>query len=97
MDGNPLKIMPLEKLFGMGMVIGFCFCLIPQIYTTYKTKTVDGLSVHMILLATFGTLCSIGYSSQIGFPIWNILKDVSSLSFSVALLGLYWKYRKPKN
>lgn len=82
------------ELFGIGMVFGFCGCFLPQIYKSFVTKNVEGVSVHMILLSLMGTLCSLGYSVCTTINIWNMVKDLACLSFTGILLFIYYKYKK---
>lgn len=84
----------IKDILGIGMVIGFCGCFVPQIFKTFKSKSVDGLSQGMVLLALLGNICSLLYQFQTEVLFWNLTKDIVSLIFSVLLLIIYRIYKK---
>jgi uncharacterized protein with PQ loop repeat len=84
----------MKTLTGTLMAFCFVFCLIPQIYKIYKTKSVGDLSKAMIILGALGTIFNLIYNQLNGMYTWSLIKDVLSLFFSFWLLFLCMKYRK---
>jgi len=71
----------------------------PQVYTTFKTKDVEGLSISFLLLNTFVCICWIIYG--IGFLLENdyfnsgtiLIANTFVLFSTISLICAYKKYK----
>lgn len=71
----------------------FVSCYIPQIIKTYKSKTVDGLSIWLLAISFVANIVALAYATLIHQPPLQI-KYILSLVFVGVCLYLYWKVRK---
>ena len=61
-------------------------CLVPQVYTTYKTKTVEGLSLFFLILQILSSICYVIYGLyEHTLPI--IISNGSTILFSIILIS----------
>ena len=70
-------------------------CLVPQVYTTYKTKTVEGLSLYFVILQILSSICYVVYGLyEQTLPI--IISNGATIFFSIILITLYCRYKEFK-
>lgn len=68
-------------------------CMIPQVYTTYKTENVEGLSIYFIVLQILSSICYIIYSIyEKTLPV--VISNCATVLLSLILIFLYYKYNK---
>lgn len=79
-------------------IVGYVGCfflsifLVPQVYTTWTTQNVEGLSPHFLGTSMVANVLMIYYGVSIrAIPV--IIANGSVLLNSVILLGLYVRYR----
>jgi len=80
------------EIFGWLATIAFGICYWPQIYHSYKTKSVGDISIASWLLQLGGYFLGIFYG------VWLkqnalIFGYLHGFLCSVIFLSLYWKYR----
>lgn len=82
-----------ETVFGILGAVFLSALLIPQIYLTFKTKNVDGLSIIMLILQF---LLNINYLSYgiITDDIYLIIANCIATVLSIILLILWFVYKK---
>lgn len=68
-------------------------CMIPQVYTTFKTQNIEGLSLYFILLQMLSTIFSglYGYYDNYSIPV--IISNSTCFFLSTILLIMYYKYK----
>lgn len=78
-----------------GILLGMCY--LPQIYKTYKTKNVDGMSLAFWVLLNLALLCLVANSIKVyaltggwGYMVTEIFNE--SLAF--VMLVMVFKYKK---
>ena len=81
------------ELIGSGAAILTMFGFVPQIIKIQKTKSVEDVSLHMLLQFALGMLLWLLYGLHIQDNILIVANAVSFLSLIVAI-GLFLKYRK---
>lgn len=68
-------------------------CYIPQIYETYTTKTVEGVSVVQWIILAIGFSFSITYAVCI--KAWPIVAGNSwGFLCSLIIIAMYYKYKR---
>ena len=72
-----------------------CIQLFPQLYKTYKTKSVKDLSFYSLLLILTTNILWLLHGYFI-FDISLIIAGVVSMIINIALLTLYLLYRKKR-
>ena len=73
-----------------------CIQLFPQLYKTYKTKSVKDLSFYSLLLILTTNILWLLHGYFI-FDISLIIAGIVSMIINIALLTLYLLYRKNRN
>jgi len=68
-------------------------CYLPQFIKTLRTKEVDDLSIKYYLLLGTGLTFYLIYSI-IRRDLVYFISNVSSLTQTIIMLGLIWRYRK---
>lgn len=71
------------------------FGFVPQIIKIRKTKSVEDVSLFMLIQFAFGMLLWLLYGIHIQDPILIIANAVSFISLTIAI-GLFFKYRENK-
>tara|TARA_Y100000590_G_C15707005_1_gene1009003 strand:- start:317 stop:673 length:357 start_codon:yes stop_codon:yes gene_type:complete len=67
------------------------FCMLPQVYKTYKTKNVEGLSISFIILQILSSVCYIIYAMyEKTLPI--MISNCATVFLSLILIILYYRY-----
>lgn len=65
--------------------------LIPQLYRTWTTKSVEDLSLYTLCLFIITTCLWLAHGIYIDDPSL-IISGFINLTVNLTLLGLYWKY-----
>jgi MtN3 and saliva related transmembrane protein len=81
------------ELVGWGAAILTMFGFVPQILKIYRTKSVEDVSLFMLLQFCLGIFLWLLYGLHIQDDILIASNSVSFVTL-VAAVGLYWKYRK---
>jgi len=81
------------ELLGWITTLTFSMCYLPQLYRSWKRKSVGDVSVWSWIIQTFG------YSIGLRYGIWLkqgplIFGYIEGLLCSIVFLIMYWKYRK---
>ena len=71
-------------------------CGLPQVWTTYRTKTVKGLSLAMLLTWHFGGLFMLIYICVVAPALPVIVNYALNAVSTTSLLVMYWMYRNNK-
>ena len=90
-----MNIEILIGYIGSGLIT---ICLVPQVYTTYKTKTVEGLSISFLILQILSSICYVIYGLyEQTLPI--IISNGATILFSIILIIFYCRYKefRPKS
>jgi len=79
----------------IGIIAGMCVAIpsIPQIWRTYKTKNVKGLSLQMFCIRLTGGVGFAVYGRYLGSLTMIIFNGISALC-SLTMILLILKYRK---
>jgi len=80
--------MQLAGTLGWTATILFTICYIPQIFKTYRTKTVDGLSFRLLFISFLANIIALWYATLIEQPPLQI-KYVLAIVFVGACIYLY--------
>ena len=80
------------ELIGSGAALLTMFGFVPQIIKIQKTKSVEDVSLHMLLQFALGIFLWLLYGIHIKDSILIIANAVSFLSLVLAI-GLFFKYR----
>ncbi len=80
------------ELVGSGAALLTMFGFVPQIIKIQKTKSVEDVSLHMLLQFALGIFLWLLYGIHIRDSILVIANAVSFFSLVVAI-GLFFKYR----
>ena len=82
----------LQIYVGAAASVGTALLYVPQLYTTYRTKTVEGLSLNHILYSLI--VCFVWLWYGIMVDDWPIIAAQISLGVQLFILcGFYSKYR----
>ncbi len=84
--------MDLVKL--LGLFAGFCttIAVTPQLYKTWKTKSVDDISIKMFTVLTLGLILWTVYGViKSDFPI--IITNGISTTFNLIMIYFYFIYK----
>jgi len=84
----------LKDFFGMVMASCFIICYIPQIYKTFKTQSVQDLSLLYIIISMIGYISGIMYLvlSQ-SFILFLVLNYSLGLIMTIFLMVAYYKFK----
>lgn len=80
--------MKLSSILGWIATILFTACYIPQIIKTYKSKTVEGLSLWLLLISFVANIVALYYATLIHQKPLQI-KYVAGLLFLSLTIGMY--------
>jgi MtN3 and saliva related transmembrane protein len=80
------------ELIGSGAALLTMFGFVPQIIKIQKTKSVEDVSLHMLLQFTLGMLLWLLYGIHIQDSILIVANAVSFISLVIAI-GLFFKYK----
>jgi len=80
------------ELIGSGAALLTMFGFVPQIIKIQKTKSVEDVSLHMLLQFALGMLLWLLYGIHINDGILIVANAVSFISLAVAI-GLFFRYR----
>ncbi len=83
----------MQYLFGIIGIILIQGSYLPQIWRTYQTKDVKGLSGKFILMVFLGCASYLGYAIQIRDPIY-IIANSMSMVLTACLLFMIRRYKK---
>lgn len=84
------------ELIGSGAALLTMFGFVPQIIKIKKTKSVEDVSLLMLLQFALGMLLWLLYGLHIRDNILIIANAVSFISLAIAI-GLFFKYRSNKS
>jgi len=82
------------ELIGSGAALLTMFGFVPQIIKIQKTKSVEDVSLHMLLQFALGMLLWLLYGIHINDGILIVANAVSFASLAVAI-GLFFRYKSP--
>lgn len=81
------------QLLGWLTTLAFSVCYWPQLYRSFKRKSVGDVSVITWILQAVGYALGISYGLWLGqMPL--IFGYIHGLICSLIWLGMYWRYRK---
>lgn len=80
------------ELIGSGAALLTMFGFVPQIIKIRKTKSVEDVSLHMLLQFALGMLLWLLYGIHIQDRILIVANAVSFISLVIAI-GLFFKYK----
>ena len=80
------------ELIGSGAALLTMFGFVPQIIKIQKTKSVEDVSLHMLLQFALGMLLWLLYGIHIQDRILIVANAVSFISLVIAI-GLFFKYK----
>ena len=83
------------ELIGSGAAILTMFGFVPQIIKIYKTKSVEDVSLVMLLQFSLGMLLWLLYGLHLEDNILIVANAVSFFSLVIAI-GLFLKYRRDR-
>jgi MtN3 and saliva related transmembrane protein len=83
------------ELIGSGAAILTMFGFVPQIIKIYRTKSVEDVSLIMLLQFSLGMLLWLLYGLHLKDNILIVANAVSFFSLTIAI-GLFLKYRKKR-
>lgn len=86
------KIAHVAGLIGMVLTTVY---LVPQIFTTYKTKTIKGLSHDFLLLMLFTSITWCVYAYELN-AFYKLFSNIISIIFVIVLLIMYHCYKHNK-
>lgn len=82
--------MTLDQILGWIATILFSVLLVPQIIKTWRTQTVEGVSLALFVLYLISNVIALAYALLIDeAPL--IIKYVIAIATSVLYLWLYWR------
>jgi uncharacterized protein with PQ loop repeat len=83
-----------EFLLGIIYNAAFISCYWPQIIKSWKTKSVEDVSLHLFTLSIIGYISAIGYTLlRVGFDFFWLLNYCVSLFSAVFMVVIYYKYK----
>jgi MtN3 and saliva related transmembrane protein len=80
------------ELIGSGAALLTMFGFVPQIIKIRKTKSVEDVSLHMLLQFALGMLLWLLYGIHIRNSILIVANAISFVSLVIAI-GLFFKYK----
>ena len=80
----------LFGIIGMTLIQG---SYLPQLWKTYKTKDVTGLSGKFMLMVFLGCAAYLVYAISIQDPVY-IISNAISMILTACLLFMIWRYRR---
>ena len=80
------------ELIGSGAALLTMFGFVPPIIKTRKTKSVEDVSLHMLLQFALGMLLWLLYGIHIRNSILIVANAISFVSLVIAI-GLFFKYK----
>ncbi len=80
--------MTFTAILGWSATALFTICYIPQIMKTLKTKTVEGLSLALLLIQFLANIIALWYATRISQPPLQI-KYILGLVFLLICIGAY--------
>ena len=84
--------MPLLDLFGYFAAVLTTVSFIPQVWHTFRTRDVRGISLSMYSVFTLGVACWLGYGLMLrAWPI--VVANVITLILAGTILGMKLRYR----
>ncbi|WP_210543549.1 SemiSWEET transporter [Rhodoferax sp. PAMC 29310] len=84
--------MPLLDLFGYFAAVLTTVSFIPQVWHTFRTRDVRGISLSMYSVFTLGVACWLGYGLMLrAWPI--VVANVITLILASTILGMKLRYR----
>lgn len=87
--------MPIQDLIGAAAATLTTLSFLPQVWHTYRTRDVSGISLGMYSVFTTGVALWLVYGLFLGaWPV--IAANALTLAFAVGILGMKLRY-KPTN
>jgi MtN3 and saliva related transmembrane protein len=84
--------MPLIDLFGYFAAILTTVSFIPQVWHTFRTRDVRGISLTMYSVFTLGVACWLGYGLMLrAWPI--VVANLITLILASTILAMKLRYR----
>ena len=80
----------------LGFIYNFCFvsCYWPQIIKSWRTKSVEDVSVSLFIISVIGYIAAAGYAiSKFGFDFWLLFNYTFSGISAIIMVMIYCKYR----
>lgn len=93
--GNTYMTTLLENTLGVIYNICFIGCFWPQIYKSIKSKSVEDISIILCYMSIVGYAAALGYAMlKFGFDYWLCINYILSGISVMAMLAVYYKYKK---
>lgn len=84
--------MPLLDLFGYFAAVLTTVSFIPQVWHTFRTRDVRGISLSMYSVFTLGVACWLGYGLMLhAWPI--VVANLITLVLASTILAMKLRYR----
>jgi MtN3 and saliva related transmembrane protein len=84
--------MPLLDLFGYFAAVLTTISFIPQVWHTFRTRDVRGISLSMYSVFTLGVACWLGYGLMLrAWPI--VVANLITLILASTILAMKLRYR----
>lgn len=83
----------MTSLLGWSVTILFSICYFPQLYKTFRLKSVEEVSGLLWFFQAIGYVAGVGYGLEI-HQIPLIVGYGFGLLCTLVFLGMYWRYRK---
>ena len=87
-------ISTIIRIIGWTGTLLFSVRMFPQIYHTYKSKSVAGLSLHFILLDLFAAICFVIYAMTIKAYPMIVCNLIATICDTVLLIMFIEKSKK---
>ena len=81
----------------LGLIYNFCFvsCYWPQIIKSYKTKSVEDVSLPLFVISIVGYASATGYALlKFGFDFWLLFNYTFSGISAIIMTVVYFVYKK---
>tara|TARA_R110002167_G_scaffold156007_3_gene350612 strand:+ start:1014 stop:1283 length:270 start_codon:yes stop_codon:yes gene_type:complete len=81
----------------LGVIYNICFigCFWPQIYKSIKSKSVEDVSIILCYMSIVGYVAALGYAMlKFGFDYWLCINYILSGISVMAMIAVYYKYKK---
>ncbi|NBQ69422.1 MAG: PQ-loop repeat-containing protein [Nitrosomonadaceae bacterium] len=80
----------------IGVVMFLCLnlCIVPQIWKTYRTKEVAGLSWSAYVLSLLGFMLALVYCWLTDAGVWILINYAVTTVLTVVEMILIWKYSR---
>ena len=91
-----MSIIHYNQFLGMIANVTSNIAFVPQIFKSYKRKSVEDISIGMFLLLLFTQVCWILYALPIhAWELWT--SSAIEIALLMPILCMWWKYNSKKN